>query len=99
MIKKLFDKFKQERDLTSISISKAIWLLAIPMIISNLLQATYNLVNMVWVGRLGPDALAAVAMSGNILMVVMFLMMGVAIGTAHNQDHNNHQNIAAHGHS
>ncbi|OGC07027.1 hypothetical protein A3H38_03895 [candidate division WOR-1 bacterium RIFCSPLOWO2_02_FULL_46_20] len=81
MIKKLFDKFKQERDLTSISISKAIWLLAIPMIISNLLQATYNLVNMVWVGRLGPDALAAVAMSGNILMVVMFLMMGVAIGT------------------
>lgn len=81
MIKKLFLKFQKERDLTTISISKGIWILAIPMIVSNMLQAAFNLVDMIWVGRLGPAALAAVAMAGQILMIVMFVMIGVGTGT------------------
>lgn len=81
MIKKIFMRFQKERDLTTISISKGIWVLAIPMIFSNLLQAAFNLVDMIWVGRLGAPALAAVAMSGQILMIVMFLMIGVGTGT------------------
>ncbi len=81
MIKKIIQKFREERDLTTGSISKAIWILAIPMIISNLLQAAFNLVDMIWVGRLGPSALAAVAMAGQILMIVMFVMIGIGIGT------------------
>ncbi|MFH1826243.1 MAG: MATE family efflux transporter [bacterium] len=81
MIKKIFNKFKKERDLTTISISKGIWILAIPMIISHLLQAAYNLVDMIWVGRLGPEALAAVSMGGQVLMVTLFIMIGVGIGT------------------
>ncbi|MFC1571453.1 MATE family efflux transporter [Candidatus Margulisiibacteriota bacterium] len=81
MIRNLFLRFKKERDLTTIPISKGIWILAIPMIISNLLQAAYNLVDMVWVGRLGAEALAAVSMSGQILMITIFIMIGVGIGT------------------
>ena len=81
MIKKLFLKFQKERDLTTISVSKGIWILAIPMIVSNMLQAAFNLVDMIWVGRLGPSALAAVAMAGQILMIVMFVMIGIGIGT------------------
>ncbi len=81
MIRKILSRFQKERDLTTGSISKAIWILAIPMIVSNLLQAAFNLIDMVWVGRLGVEALAAVAMSGTILMIVMFLMIGVGIGT------------------
>jgi putative MATE family efflux protein len=81
MIKKIFMRFQKERDLTTISISKGIWVLAIPMIVSNLLQAAFNLVDMIWVGRLGPVALAAVAMGGQILMIVMFVMIGLGMGT------------------
>ncbi|MEE8637778.1 MAG: MATE family efflux transporter [Candidatus Margulisiibacteriota bacterium] len=81
MIKELFLKFQKERDLTTISITKGIFFLAIPMIVSNLLQAAFNLVDMIWVGRLGPSALAAVAMAGQILMVVMFVMIGIGVGT------------------
>jgi putative MATE family efflux protein len=81
MIKNLFLKFQKERDLTTISITKGIFLLAIPMIASNLLQAAFNLVDMIWVGRLGASALAAVAMSGQVLMVVMFVMIGIGVGT------------------
>lgn len=81
MIRKIFYKFQKERDLTQGSIAKNIWILAVPMLISNGLQSAFNIVDMFWVGRLGPTALAAVAMSGSILMIVMFLMMGVSVGT------------------
>ena len=81
MIKKILHKFKKQRDLTVGSISKNLWILAIPMLVSNVLQATFNLIDMFFVGKLGPAALAAVALSGSILMVVMFLMMGIAMGT------------------
>ncbi|KPJ65045.1 hypothetical protein AMJ44_11215, partial [candidate division WOR-1 bacterium DG_54_3] len=81
MIKRIFLRFQKERDLTSISISKGIWVLAIPAIASNILQSAFNLVDMAWVGRLGAAALAAVSMSGTILMIVMFLMLGVGMGT------------------
>lgn len=81
MIRKLLHKFQKERDLTQGSIAKNIWVLSIPMIASNMLQAGFNLVDMFWVGRLGAAALASVAMSGSILMIVMFLMIGVGIGT------------------
>jgi putative MATE family efflux protein len=81
MIKRIIHHFRKERDLTTGSISKAIWILAIPMIVSNMLQSAFNLVDMAFVGRLGPVALAAVAMAGQILMIVMFLMIGVGAGT------------------
>ncbi|MFH1347706.1 MAG: MATE family efflux transporter [Candidatus Margulisiibacteriota bacterium] len=81
MIKKVFLAFQKERDLTTGSITKAIFILAIPMILSNLLQAAFNLVDMIWVGRLGASALAAVAMSGQIIMIVMFVMIGIGVGT------------------
>jgi putative MATE family efflux protein len=81
MIKKIFLKFAKERDLTKISITKGIFILAVPMIISHLLQTAFNVVDMIWVGKLGAPALAAVAMSGQILMVVMFIMIGVGVGT------------------
>ncbi|MBU1616582.1 MAG: MATE family efflux transporter [Candidatus Margulisbacteria bacterium] len=81
MIKRLYHKFKEKRDLTSGSIARNMFFLATPMIVSNLLQTTFELVNMFWVGRLGSTALAAVAMSGSIIMVVMFMMMGIGVGT------------------
>ncbi|MCU0641762.1 MAG: MATE family efflux transporter [Candidatus Margulisbacteria bacterium] len=81
MIGRFYRRFTRERDLTSGSLPKAIWILAIPMMLGNMLQAAFNLVDMIWVGRLGPDALAAVSMSGSILMVLMFVMIGVGVGT------------------
>jgi len=81
MIKRIIHHFRKERDLTAGSISKAIWFLAVPMIASNVLQSAFNLVDMAFVGRLGPVALAAVAMAGQILMILMFVMIGIGAGT------------------
>jgi len=80
-IKKKIGAYTEKRDLTTGSISKGIWYLALPMIIGNMLEVTFNLVDMFWVGRLGPVALASVAMSGVIMMILITFIIGINTGT------------------
>jgi len=51
---------------------------AVPIVLSNLLTATYQLVNAFFVGRLGAEAVAAVAASGPIFYVLVSLGSGLA---------------------
>ncbi len=69
------------KDLTRGSIVRNIWTLATPMMFGNILQTAFNIVDMIWVGRLGSAAIAAVAMSGSILMIIMTMIIGIATGT------------------
>ena len=71
----------RQRKLLQGSIVKSVWTLATPMMFGNMLQTTFNVVDMIWVGKLGGTAIAAVAMSGSILMVIMTLIIGIATGT------------------
>ena len=70
-----------KHDLTRGSISKALLRLAIPTFVSQLLQDLFNVVDMIFVGRLGPAALVAVAMGGNLLRLVSILAHGISTGT------------------
>jgi len=72
---------KRRRNLTEGGIFRNIWALAIPMMLSNLLETTFDVVNTIFVGRLGPEAVAAVAMGGTILFAVMSLLIGLAMST------------------
>ncbi len=72
---------KSRHDLTHGSISRALLRLAIPTFVSQLLQDLFNVVDMIFVGRLGPAALVAVAMSGNLLRLVSILAHGISTGT------------------
>lgn len=66
------------RDLTEGSCLKQILLFTAPLLVGNLLQQTYNLVDAAIVGRcLGTDALAAVGASSS----VQFLVLGFCIGS------------------
>ena len=69
------------RDLTEGSIAKNIWYLALPMMVGNVLQDLFNIVDMIFVGKLGPAAIAAVSMSGILLMLVMTVAIGISTGT------------------
>ena len=54
---------------------------AIPMILSNLFQQLYNVIDTIIVGnQLGTDALAAVGSAGSIIAVFVQLAMGLALG-------------------
>lgn len=62
-------------DLTQGGILKKILLIAVPIMGTQLLQMTYNLTDMFWLGRL-PQSVTAVAASG---LAGMFLWLGMAL--------------------
>lgn len=66
-------------DLTEGSILKSLTKLSIPIILANLLQTAYQLVDTFWVGRLGPGAVAAVTLSFPIVFVIVALGGGLTM--------------------
>lgn len=71
----------QTRNLTEGSVFRAILHLGIPTIAISLLQSTFNLVDMFFVGRLGPTALAAVTVSGIVIALLITVAIGISMGT------------------
>jgi putative MATE family efflux protein len=69
------------RDLTQGSLARNIWHLALPLMVSSALMDLFNLVDMIFVGRLGPAAIAAVSMSGTLMGLIRMLAMGISTGT------------------
>lgn len=55
--------------------------LAGPMFVSTTLQNMQSVIDLFWVGRLGSDAVAAMAMSGTMLMMLFPVVMGLSTGT------------------
>ena len=65
------------RDLTTGSVPRALLAFATPLFLSNLLQAVYNMVDMVVVGKyLGSAGLSAVSIGGDVLHFITFVAMG-----------------------
>ena len=67
------------RDLTKGPITKTLLMLSIPMIFSNIIMISFQLVDSYWVGQLGKEAVAAIALSFPILFIVMSLIMGFSM--------------------
>ncbi|MGY8752194.1 MAG: MATE family efflux transporter, partial [Fidelibacterota bacterium] len=55
---------------------KALWTLAIPIMFGMGIHTLYNLVDMIFIGRLGGSAIAGVAFN----MPIFFLMLGLTMG-------------------
>lgn len=68
------------RDWTQGSIIGNLLALAWPVVISQGLTMLGPTIDMIWVGKLGADALAAVGLSGMVIMVAGALMMGLFTG-------------------
>jgi len=55
---------------------------SIPMLLGNLLQALYNTVDSIWVGRfVGSDALAAVSVGFPVIFALVALIIGITMAT------------------
>lgn len=73
---------KQLTDFTKGSVPKHLLAFSAPMFLGNLLQAFYNMVDSIWVGRfLGPNALAAVSVGAPIIFAMVALVMGIAMAS------------------
>jgi len=73
--------FRGEKDITNGNIPKNIIALALPLMIGAMLHSMQSLIDIFWVGRLGPNAIGAVAMSATVMMFVFTLSLGIGIGT------------------
>ena len=69
------------QDLTSGPISRHLVKTTSFMLVTMVVQTLYVLVDLYWVGRLGTDAVAAVAISGNLMFVVLALTQMLGVGT------------------
>jgi putative MATE family efflux protein len=71
------------RDLTSGPEGQLVFTFAVPMLIGNLFQQLYNMVDSVVVGQfVGKEALAAVGVSFPILFFLVALVMGMGMGSS-----------------
>ncbi|MBP7280520.1 MAG: MATE family efflux transporter [Leptospiraceae bacterium] len=67
-----------EADYTQISLNKAIFLLAVPMILELVMESTFAVVDIYFVGKLGASAVATVGLSETFLFLLFSVAMGLA---------------------
>ncbi len=72
---------KSKHDLTQGSILKNLVHLAWPIALSNILQDSFSVVDMIFVGKLGAEAISAVDMSANLQRLISVLSLGISMGT------------------
>lgn len=70
------------QDLTRGNISKQLWSLAWPMMLSVFFYTLYNLVDAFWVSKLSAEAIAAVSISQITLFIMIALGFGITVGSA-----------------
>ncbi len=69
------------KDLTQGNITKQLWSLAWPTMLSIFFHTLYNIVDAFWVSKLSPEAIAAVSISQITLFAMVSLSMGITIGS------------------
>ena len=82
-VKKWADAIKlslngEEQDYTQGSIRKAVFLLAIPMILELSLESVFALVDMFFVGKLGQNAIATVGLTESVITIVYSIAIGLS---------------------
>lgn len=70
-------KIEQENKMGVMPINKLLISMSCPMMVSMLVQALYNIVDSIFVGKYNPDALTAVSLA----FPIQSLMISFAVGT------------------
>ncbi|MEO1098078.1 MAG: MATE family efflux transporter [Bacteroidota bacterium] len=68
-----------DADYTSIGLKKAIFLLAVPMILELVMESTFAVVDIYFVGTLGPSAVATVGLTETYLFLLYSLAIGLSM--------------------
>ena len=68
-----------EADYTKVSLNRAIFLLAVPMILELVMESTFAVVDIFFVGKLGPSAVATVGLTETYLFLIYSVAMGLSM--------------------
>lgn len=72
----------EHKDFTKGSILKHIWVLSLPTMVAFALQTSFNIIDTIFVGRLGADAIAAISIVFPVVILMIALGAGTGIGAA-----------------
>ena len=72
-------KSRDDFDLTSGDIGRPLLYLALPIVVTNLLQTAYNLADTFWLGRYSTEALAAISFAFPMVFLLIALGLGVSV--------------------
>ena len=71
---------QQDQSLTEGPVFRAVWVLAIPTVLGNVLQNLHTVVDIFFIGKLGPESIAAVALGGVVIDVLWTVISGLSLG-------------------
>lgn len=69
----------RQRVYTEGSVSRSLFILALPIVLTNVLQTAYHVTDTFWLGRLGAGAVAAVSISFPVLFMILSAAAGLAV--------------------
>ncbi|ELZ07746.1 MATE efflux family protein [Natrinema thermotolerans DSM 11552] len=72
-------KGREEFDLTEGGIAKPLFYLSLPIIVTNLLQTAYNLIDTFWLGQYSTEALAAISFAFPMVFLLISVGMGLSV--------------------
>ncbi len=83
---KIWKDFKEalagsSKDYTDIPLGKAVFLLAVPMVLEMIMESVFAVVDIYFVGRLGADAVATVGITESVLTVIYSIAFGLSMAT------------------